>query len=255
MSYDCHQKTVLITGASNGIGRACVEMFAAAGARIILCARNKERLEQLQQQLENTETYLMVLDISDKEAVAKAFAALPDHWCDIDILINNAGLALGLDKVQDVRLEDLDTMIDVNVKGLLYVTQYVMQNMLKRNHGHIVNLGSISGYQVYSGGSVYCATKFAVRALSDGIKMDVHGSKIRVTEIDPGLVKTNFSNVRFAGDTKRAEAVYESASPLMAEDIADAVLYCVTRPEHVDVRVMHIYPTAQTAAHLFHREE
>lgn len=254
MAIACENKVVFITGASNGIGKACAEQFAAAGARLILCARREERLLALQQQLADTETYLMPLDVSDKAAVSAAFEALPAGWRDIDILINNAGLSLGLDKLQDASRDDWDAMIDVNVKGLLYVSQYVMQIMTKRNQGDIVNLGSISSYQVYSGGVVYCATKFAVRALSEGIKMDLHDTKVRVTEIDPGMVNTEFSEVRFAGDKARADAVYEGFIPLCADDVADAIVYCVTRPPHVNIRTLKIYPTAQTAAHLCYRE-
>ena len=251
-------KVVLITGASAGIGRACAKQFAALGARLILTARRPKLLEALADELKKehaTETFLAALDVTHLTQVKEFFANLPSEWQAIDVLINNAGLALGSDKVQDGVEEDWDVMIDTNVKGLLYITKQTLALMLPRNSGHIINLGSISGFEVYPGGAVYCASKFAVRAISDGIKMDVHGSAIRVSEIDAGMVKTDFSRVRFSGDEKRSEAVYAGVNYLVAEDIADAVIYCATRPLHVDIRNLKIMPTDQTAPHMVKRHE
>jgi 3-hydroxy acid dehydrogenase / malonic semialdehyde reductase len=197
----------------------------------------------------------MRLDVADLREVQVAFSYLPKDFQAIDILINNAGLARGLDKVQEGKTPDWDAMINTNVKGLLYVTREVLPGMLARNQGHVVNIGSIAGYEVYSGGTVYCATKFALRALSDGIKMDVHGSQIRVSEVDPGMVKTEFSDVRFEKGDKRIRNVYKGVNYLKAKDVADAIIFCVTRPPHVDIRAIKIYPTDQTAAHMVRRDD
>ncbi len=249
-------KTVLITGASSGIGEACAHAFAKAGSRLIISARNETKLKELQATLQDryqAEVLVLALDVRSRSAVQKAMTELPRQWKDIDILINSAGLAVGIEKIQDANLDDWERMIDTNVKGLLYVTHFVLQTMLQRNTGHIINIGSISGYAVYSGGVVYCATKFAVRAISEGLKMDVHGTPIRVTEIDPGMVETEFSVVRFKGDEERAESVYKDCVPLEAHDIADAILYAVNAPPHVDVRQLTVMPTCQTAMGMVHR--
>lgn len=253
------QKCVLITGASSGIGRACAVAFAQAGAkRLILSARRAAALSALSDELSKTygaTCFILPLDVQDHAAVKHALTHLPQDWQSIDILINNAGLALGLDKVQGGDVAQWDQMIDTNIKGLLYVTRYVLPGMVSRRAGHIINIGSISAHQVYPAGSVYCATKFAVRALSEGIKMDVHGTPIRVSSVDPGMVDTAFSTVRFSGDEQKAAAVYRGMTPLAPEDIADAVLYCATRPAHVNVREIKLYPTDQTAALMCHRAE
>lgn len=254
MAVSYKDKCVLITGASSGIGRACAVLFASLGARLLLCARSENKLEQLADELP-TEAYTFQLDVSDPSAVESTFMALPGAWQSVDLLVNSAGLALGLDKIQEADTDQWDTMIDTNVKGLLYVTRCVVRGMLERQQGHIINIGSISSHQVYSGGAVYCATKFAVRALTEGLKMDVHGTPIRVSLISPGLVDTQFSTTRFAGDAAKADAVYANMQPLLAEDVADAVVYCATRSQHVDVREMTLYPTDQTASHLVHRRE
>lgn len=251
-------KIVFITGATAGIGAACASAFAEAGARLILAARSQERLSSIAETLREryqVEVLAITLDVRDRQAVALAIQALPDAWQSIDILVNNAGLALGLDTIQEGDLDDWDAMIDTNVKGLLYVSHHIMKGMVARHKGHVVNIGSISGYSVYAKGAVYCATKFAVRAISEGMKMDVHGTPIRITEIDPGMVDTEFSHVRFKGDASRAAAAYDGFEPLHADDIAASVLYAVMAPPHVDVRQMTIMPTAQTAPHLLHKEK
>lgn len=254
----CKDWRVLITGASSGIGRATAEQFAKEGAKLLLLSRSRDKLEALAQELKQqfaTESHCVSVDVQDREAVEAAMAKLPEEWRAIDVLVNNAGLALGLESVQEGRVDHWEQMIDTNIKGLLYVTRFVLQQMVKRKKGHVINIGSISAWQVYAGGVVYCATKFAVRALTDGIKMDVHGTPIRTTCIDPGMVETEFSKVRFEGDSDRAKSVYEGTTPLRGEDIAEAILYAATRPAHVDVREILIYPTDQTAAHMCYRGE
>lgn len=250
-------KRILITGASSGIGAACARIFAEQGAKLLLCARNENNLLAIQNELRerySASPDTMILDVSDFEAVERNLGNLSAEWQDLDILINNAGLALGLDKLYEGKPKDWDRMIDTNVKGLLYVSRQILRHMVRRNAGHVVNIGSIASHYVYPNAAVYCATKHAEKAISEGIKMDVHGTQIRVTSIDPGMVKTNFSMVRFSGDQEKADAVYQGMTPLVAEDIADAVLYCVTRKPHVDIREMKIYPTDQTAPHLVHRQ-
>lgn len=246
-------QTILITGASLGIGEACAHVFAKSGARVILSARTESKLLALKSQLEaayDADVCVLPMDVSNCESVKTAIASLDADWQEIDVLVNNAGLALGLEKVQDAEPADWDRMIDTNIKGVLYVARYVLPVMLARNRGHVINIGSISSHQVYSGGTVYCATKFAVRAISQGIKHDVHGTAIRVTEIDPGMVETDFSNTRFRGDAKKAASIYADFEPLHANDIADAVFYAVNCPAHVDVQQMLVMPTAQTATGL-----
>lgn len=258
MKKSLQDKIVLITGASSGIGLACAEQCAAQGAKLLLVARRMDRLVRISEQLafeHGVAVLPLTLDVCDRTAVSNFFSALPLSWQSIDILINNAGLALSLEKVQEGDEAEWERMIDTNIKGLLFITRQVLPHMLKQNSGHIVNLGSIAGYETYSGGSVYCATKFAVRALTQSIKMDVHGTPLRVTEIAPGLVETEFSEVRFAGDKNRAKNVYAGMTPLTADDIADAVLYCVTRPAHVNIQSLHINPTDQSGISLVHRRE
>lgn len=249
-------KRVFITGASSGIGAACAKSFAEQGAKLLLCARNEKNLLAMQGELieqYSTTVETMILDVSDFRAVERSLGNLPAEWQELDILINNAGFALGLEKLHEGNPDDWNRMIDTNVKGLLYVSRQVLKHMVRRNSGHVVNVGSIASHYVYPGGAVYCATKHAENAISDGMKMDVHGTNIRVTSIDPGMVNTNFSLTRFAGDKEKADAVYKGMTPLVAEDIADAILYCVTRKPHVDIREMKIYPTDQTAPHMVHR--
>lgn len=249
-------KIVLITGASSGIGAACAKIFAEHGAKLILCARRDEKNKQVAQELQqqySVEILTLQMDVQQAEKVQDALTNLPPEWRDIDILINNAGLSLGLDKIQTGNIADWEQMIDTNVKGLLYVTGTVLPGMVARNCGHIINIGSISGHEVYAGGVVYCATKFAVHAITAGLKKDLHGTAVRVSTVDPGIVETDFSQVRFKGDTSRAEAVYKGLMPLIPDDIADAVYYCASRPPHVNIREMIILPTAQSSTEMIDR--
>ncbi|MFA5960307.1 MAG: SDR family NAD(P)-dependent oxidoreductase [Tatlockia sp.] len=243
-------KIVLITGASSGIGRACATLFAQQGAKLILCARRQERIEELASDLHSqygTTSLPLVLDVQDKSQVAALFSTLDTAWQAIDVLINNAGLALTSDPVQDGSLDNWDTMIDTNIKGLLYVTRQVLPEMIKRNKGHVVNIGSIAGRECYTNGNVYSATKYAVSALSKSMRLDLLHTAIRVTEIAPGAVETEFSVIRWQ-DEEKAKAFYQDFDPLLAQDIADAAFYCITRPPHVDIAEMLILPTAQAAA-------
>jgi serine 3-dehydrogenase len=248
---------ILITGASSGIGAACARVFASAGAKLILAARRWERLQQLGNTLtkeRNVEVHLLHLDVRDRSAVESAISSLPAPWSDIDILINNAGLSRGLDKLQEGDIQGWEEMIDTNIKGLLYVTRYVVPGMVKRDRGHIVNLGSIAGHQTYPGGNIYCATKAAVRAISEGLKQDLLGTRVRVTSIDPGMVETEFSDVRFYGDTARADKVYQGVTPLTGDDVADVILFCVTRSPHVNINELILMPLDQASATLVHRQ-
>jgi serine 3-dehydrogenase len=249
-------KIILITGASSGIGAACAEQFAAQGAKLILIARRQERLTELTERLKPYQIPVLVqtLDVTSQEAVQQFIANLPSEWQAIDALINNAGLAAGLDKLYQADITDWEAMINTNVKGLLYVSRYVVPGMVARNAGHIINIGSIAGHQNYAGGSVYCGTKAAVNSITQCLKLDLTGTAVRVTTIDPGMVETEFSQVRFKGDNQRAEQVYKGMIPLTANDIADAIVYCATRPAHVNILEMILLPTAQSAATVVHRE-
>lgn len=256
-SKEKNELIVFITGASSGIGHACAKAFAEQGANLILCARRSDKIKTISEELQkkySVQVYPLTLDVSDAMAVGKAINELPKAWRNIDVLVNNAGVALGLDTIQEGDINEWNEMIDTNIKGLLYVTKFILPEMLKRNKGHIINIGSISSHQVYSGGVVYCSTKFAEKAISEGIKMDLHGSPIRVTSIDPGMVKTDFSITRFGGDAEKANKVYHGMTPLTPEDVADAIVYTATRPPHVNIREIKIYPTDQTAAHLCYRK-
>lgn len=247
---------ILITGASAGIGMSCARLFAEAGAKLILAARRQERLEQLGAKLKgqfNSEIYLLPLDVRDRAAVESSLSSLPEPWSSVDILINNAGLSRGLEKLYQGSIEDWEEMIDANVKGLLYVTRSIVPGMVQRGRGHVVNIGSIAGRAAYPGGNVYCASKAAVRAISEGLKQDLLGTPVRVTEIQPGLVETEFSIVRFHGDTDRAQKVYEDLTPLTPEDIADVVFFAVTRSPHVNISEVLLVPTDQANATLVHR--
>ncbi|MEG3978560.1 SDR family oxidoreductase [Microcoleus sp. herbarium8] len=253
---------VFITGASSGIGAACAQIFAKGGAKLILAARRLEKLDRLAKELVETksvasmnEIYLLELDVRDRPQVESAIAALPDAWKNIDILINNAGLSRGLDKLHEGNFQDWEEMIDTNVKGLLYMTRYIVPGMVSRGGGHVVNIGSIAGRQAYPKGSVYCASKAAVRAISDGLKQDLLGTAVRVTEIEPGLVETEFSNVRFHGDAEKAKNVYQGLTPLTADDVADVVYFCATRSPHVNISEVLLVPTDQASATLVHRKE
>jgi 3-hydroxy acid dehydrogenase/malonic semialdehyde reductase len=249
-------QTVFITGASAGIGRDCAELCAEAGARLILAARRKERLEELSGYLHKkfgTQTHTFALDVCDRDAVQARIDELSSDWQTIDILINNAGLSRGLDTIQEGHLDDWEEMINTNVKGLLYVTRAVLPRMVARKQGTVVNLGSIAGKEVYPKGNVYCATKHAVRALSQAMYRDTNGANVRVVNIDPGMVETEFSEVRFHGDRDRARAVYHGLTPLSGRDVADVILFAITRPQHVTLHDIQIMPTAQAAATLVHR--
>ncbi len=250
-------KTVFITGASAGIGRACAEAFAASGARLILAARRGSKLQELGARLSSrheTRCLLLELDVRHRKEVEKAVSGLPAEWATVDVLVNNAGLGRGLDKLHEGNPDDWEEMLDTNVKGLLYVTRALTPGMVARGSGHVINIGSIAGRELYPGGNVYCASKFAVRALTRGLKMDLLGTPIRVSTVDPGMVETDFSVVRFHGDKARADKVYQGLKALTPEDIADAVLWVATRPLHVDVTEMVILPTAQASATMAHRE-
>jgi serine 3-dehydrogenase len=249
-------KTALITGASSGIGQACAEVFAKEGARLILAARRGDRIATIVRRLKSeygSEAIGLTFDVRKEMEIRNAVEALPADWKRVDILLNNAGLSRGLDKLHEGSLQDWEEMIDTNVKGLLYVTRLVLPGMVERKSGHVVNIGSVAGHQLYPGGNVYCASKFAVRAISEGMRIDLLGTHVRVTSIDPGMVETAFSEVRFHGDTKRAAQVYANFSPLQASDVADTVLYCVTRPPHVDVAEVLLMPTDQGSVNHLHR--
>jgi 3-hydroxy acid dehydrogenase/malonic semialdehyde reductase len=246
-------KIVFISGASSGIGEACAKAFAEEGAQLILAARRLEKLQELAKKL-NTQTHLIRLDVRDRQAVLKAVEELPEPWNKIDILINNAGLSRGLNKLHEGSIDNWEEMIDTNLKGLLYLSRAIIPVMVSRQKGHIINLGSIAGHQTYPGGNVYCATKAAVRALNEGMKLDLLGTPIRVTSVDPGMVETEFSLVRFDGDKDKAAKVYKGLQPLTPEDIADAIIYATTRPAHVNINEILLMPTAQASANLAHRE-
>jgi 3-hydroxy acid dehydrogenase / malonic semialdehyde reductase len=247
-------KVAFITGASSGIGLATARAFAAQGARLLLAARREDRLAAERPTLHGAaDVHTLQLDVTDHAAVQRAIAALPDAWQAIDILVNNAGLSRGLDKVYEGERQDWEEMIDTNVKGLLYITRAVVPGMVERGRGHIVNLGSTAGRMTYPNGAVYCATKAAERSLTEGLREDLLGTPLRVTTIDPGMVETEFSEVRFRGDRARAAKVYENITPLTPEDVADAILYAVTRPAHVNISEVLLTPVAQANSLLFHR--
>lgn len=252
-----HNQIVFITGASAGIGRECAELFAEAGARLILAARRTERLTELAASLKErlgTATHSISLDVRDRATVKTAIEALPAAWQEIDILINSAGLSRGMDTFQEANLDDWEEMIDTNVKGLLYVSRSVLPGMVARKRGTVINLGSVAGREVYPKGNVYCATKHAVRALSQAMYRDTNGSNIRVCNIEPGMVETEFSEVRFHGDKERAQSVYKGITPLSGRDIAEIILFCATRPPHVTLHDIQIMPTAQASTTLMHRQ-
>lgn len=241
--------TALITGATSGIGKATAILFAKKGIRLVLCGRKTAVLSEIQKELETfTEVVTLTFDVRDKENVQTSLEKLPNQFQKIDILINNAGNAHGLDSIQDGNLDDWDAMIDINVKGLLYVTKAIVPKMIAANHGFIVNIGSIAGKEVYPNGNVYCASKAAVNSLNKAMRMDLHQYNIRVAAIHPGMVATPFSEVRFKGDTERANAAYKGYQALQAEDIADIIHFVVTRPYHVNIEDLVVYPTAQASA-------
>lgn len=255
--HDLKGQTAFITGASSGIGKACAEHFAALGVNLIITARRKDRLEKLAQDLTSTHKIKCLpleLDVQNYNEVEKTFQILENENQEIHILLNNAGLALTTDKIQDAKVENWDIMIDTNVKGLLYLTKAALPFMLKKNYGHIINIGSVAGHDCYPAGNVYCATKHAVKAISKSLRMDLLGTAIRVSEIDPGAVETEFSVVRYK-DEDRAKKMYQGFQSLVADDIADAVLYCATRPLHVNVAEMIVYPQAQASIRDLYRKD
>ncbi len=250
-------QVVLITGASSGIGEACAYAFAREGAKLLLAARRLDRLQALEPKLKQAgaaATHSFSLDVQHSAEVEKAMAALPPEWAAIDVLVNNAGLSRGLDKVQEAKVEDWDEMIDTNVKGLLYVTRAVVPGMVERGRGHVISLGSTAGEMTYPGGSVYCATKAAERAISDGLRQDLLGTPVRVTSIDPGMVETDFSKIRFRGDDARAAKVYANLTPLTPDDVADAIVWAATRPAHVNIARVLLTSIDQANSLLFNRK-
>lgn len=250
------KKVVLITGATSGIGLACAKKFAENGDRLILTGRNEERLSEIRKDLtdEGIDVLTLVFDVRNREETKRQLSELPKEWQDIDVLVNNAGLALGLDPEQNGDMDDWDTMIDTNIKGLLTMTRLVVPGMVKRNRGHIINVGSIAGDAAYAGGNVYCATKAAVKAITDGLRIDVAHTAIRVTNLKPGLVETNFSNTRFHGDTDRAAKVYEGIKPLTGDDIADVAVFAANAPEHVQIAEVTILATHQASVSVIKRK-
>ena len=256
MAMTLNGKVALVTGASSGIGSACARAFATAGAAVIVAARRTERLTSLAEELRTLgakDVLCIQLDVRDASAVQAAITGLQTEWQDIDILVNNAGLGRGLDKLQQGDVREWDEMIDTNIKGLLYVTRAVLPGMVVRDRGHVVQIGSIAGQKSYPGGGVYCATKAAVRMLNDCLKHDLLGTAIRVSSVDPGMVETEFSQVRFRGDAERAHKVYQGVTPMTPDDVADAVLYCVTRPAHVNISELVMLATDQASPSSVHR--
>ncbi|WP_323756067.1 SDR family NAD(P)-dependent oxidoreductase [Roseivirga sp.] len=242
-------KIAMVTGASSGIGWATAEALAKEGYQLIICGRRKERLQELSAKVD-VKTLELIFDVRDKVAVAEALNSLPTAWKNIDVLINNAGNAHGLGKIHEGNVDDWDAMIDINVKGLLYVTKAIVPNMVERGAGHVVNIGSIAGKEAYPGGNVYCGSKHAVDAINTGMRMDLNGTGVKVSQVCPGLVETEFSLVRFKGDKDRAKMAYEGFDALRAEDIADLIRFIVTRPAHVNIADTLILPAAQASSTL-----
>ena len=250
------KKTVLITGATSGIGLGCARKFAANGDRLILTARNQQRLEEISNELkkDGTEVLTLAFDVRNRQEAIKAVNSLPADWQDIDVLVNNAGLALGLEQEYKGDLDDWETMIDTNIKGLLLMTRLIVPRMVERNCGHVINIGSVAGDAAYAGGNVYCATQAAVKALSDGLRIDVADTEVRVTNLKPGLVGTNFSNVRFRGDAERAAKLYQGIVPLTGDDIADVAVYAANAPKHVQIAEVLILATHQASGSVIVRK-
>ena len=249
-------KIVLITGATSGIGYACAKHFAKEKANLVLFARRENLLKEIAAELiekYKIKVYFAQLDVRKKKDVKKAFEVLPEEWRNIDILVNNAGLARGLDKIDTGKTNDWDEMIDTNIKGLLYVTHEVLKFMVPRKSGHIINLGSTAGHEVYPAGNIYCATKFGVKALSRGFRIDLLDKNIKVTSVDPGMVETNFSKIRFSGNEDKAKIPYKGYTPLCADDIAGAIVYCASTPAHMCINEMIITPTAQASSNFIHK--
>jgi NADP-dependent 3-hydroxy acid dehydrogenase YdfG len=251
-------RIVFITGGSAGIGKACAMAFAEEGANLLLAARRVERLKELAEELigkHKIKVKTIKLDVRNRNEVKDTLTSLNDEWKNIDILINNAGLARGFNKIHEGNIDDWEEMIDTNIKGLLYVTRQVLPKMVEQQRGHIINIGSVAGHETYPSGNVYAATKFAVDALTKSIRMDVLDKNIKVSTVDPGLVETEFSVVRFSGDEEKANNVYKGIVPLTGEDIADAVLFCATRAEHVNINEVILTPLAQASPTMVHRKQ
>ena len=249
-------KIVLITGATSGIGLACAKKFAENGDQLILTGRNEQRLSEIRKELtdKGVEVLTLVFDVRDREQARRKLSELPKEWQEIDVLVNNAGLALGLEPEYEGNLDEWETMIDTNIKGLLTMTRLIVPGMVERNCGHIINVGSVAGDTAYAGGNVYCATKAAVKALTDGLRIDVANTAIRVTNLKPGLVETNFSNIRFHGDNDRAANVYKGIQPLTGDDIADVAVYAANAPAHVQIAEVLILATHQASGSVIVRK-
>ena len=249
------KKTVFITGATSGIGKATAEVLAGNGFDLIISGRRQERLDELQEELAKvTKVHTLNFDVRDKNAVLNAINNLPDSFSQIDVLVNNAGNAHGLDTIDQGSLEDWDAMLDINVKGLLYVSKAIIPQMVERQSGHIINIGSTAGKEVYPKGNVYCASKHAVDAINKGMRIDLNAHGIRVGAVNPGLVETEFSEVRFKGDSDKANKVYDGFQPLKPEDIADIIHFTITRPYHVNIADLVVMPTAQASSTIVKRQ-
>ena len=250
-------KTIFITGATSGIGEGCARKFAAMGSNLILNGRNTEKLESLKKELtaQGVEVLTLPFDVRDRKAMQQAVDSLQDQWKHVDVLINNAGLVIGMDKEHEGSLDEWDIVIDTNIKALLAMTRLIVPGMVERGCGHVINIGSIAGDAAYAGGSVYCATKAAVKALSDGLRIDLVDTPVRVTNIKPGMVETNFSVIRFRGDQDKADAVYKGIRPLTGDDIADVVYYAASAPAHVLIAEVLVMPTYQATGTVCHRQE
>jgi len=249
-------KIALITGATSGFGKACAELFAHNGWNLVLCGRRQERLQELKKQLTNVTVHTAVCDVRDRAQVEKMIAELPESCKKIDLLLNNAGLALGLSPAHEADLDDWETMVDTNIKGLMYVTRAVLPGMVTRKQGHIINMGSVAGSWPYPGGNAYGATKAFVEQFSNNLRADIHGSSVRVSNIEPGLAESEFSIIRFQGDQKKADAVYKGTEPLTPKDIAETVYWIATQPPHVNINRVEIMPVCQSwAPFAIHREE
>ena len=251
------KKTAFITGATSGIGAGCARRFAHGGYDLILTGRNEERLQSIKAECEDAgaEVLALLYDVRDRQACRNAVESLEGKWATIDVLVNNAGLALGLEREYEGDMEDWETMIDTNIKGLLWMTRLLVPAMVERNSGHIINIGSVAGDAAYAGGNVYCATKSAVKAITDGLRIDLAQTAVRVTNIKPGLVETNFSVIRFHGDKSRATPVYEGIKPLTGDDIADVVFYAASAPAHVQIAEVLVLATHQASGSVIHREK
>ena len=249
-------KIALITGATSGIGEATARVFSDHGIDLIICGRREQRLKSLKAKLSHkVKVHTLTFDVRDKDSVFQIIEDLPAEWKKIDILINNAGNAHGFDPIHEGNLDDWESMIDINVKGLLYVSKAVIPGMVERRSGHIVNIGSIAGKEVYPNGNVYCASKYAVDAINNGMRLDLNRYGIKVSQVNPGLVDTEFSEVRFKGDKQRSKSVYNGMTPLTGDDIADLILFVVTRPDHVNISDTIIFPTAQASSTLVRRDQ